>query len=100
MLLGERVEEILFEKCIELLKKGSVAGKLDALLFIQDIITSENQENKDYLEANAGTLLGALQVVLSSLLSRPSSQVTIKFLMYFLDMIHKLVTIKSFLKVK
>ena len=83
-----------------MLKKGSVAGKLDALLFIQDIITSENQENKDFLEANAGLLLEALQVVLSLLLSRPSSQVPIKFLLYFLDVVHKLVTIKSFLKVK
>ncbi len=97
--MGEKVEGRLFQRCVELLKMGSIAGKLDALLFIQDIIISENKENKKFLVTKSDYLFEAIKTVLETLLSRPKTKVPVKFLIYFLNFIHKLVTIKSFLKV-
>lgn len=98
-MLGDGIEEGLFNKCMELLKRGSVAGKLDALLFVQDIITSDIQENRDFLVKKATALTDALQAVLNNLVLRSKSQIPLKFLHYFLDVVHKLTIIKPFLKV-
>ena len=74
--------------------------KLDALIYIHDIVTSEEEENKKLIKQKANVLLQALRLVLREVFDKPRNEVPTKFLIYFLNMSHKLCSIRIFLKVK
>jgi len=79
---------------------GTVSNKLDALLFIHDIATSENEENKQFLKEKSDMLIIALKMVLAEVFEKPRKEIPAKFLIYFLNMTHKLCSIRVFLKVR
>jgi len=87
-----------FDKSVQLLINGTVSNKLDALLFIHDIATSENEENKQFLKEKSDMLIQALKMVLAEVFEKPRKEIPAKFLIYFLNMTHKLCSIRVFLK--
>jgi len=93
-----KVDEETFDKQVNLLINGGVSNKLDALLYIHDIATSENEENKNFMKAKADMLLHALHIVLKSIFERPKNEIPVKFVFYFLTMAHKLCSVRSLLR--
>mmetsp|Transcript_27961 Transcript_27961/g.24636 ORF Transcript_27961/g.24636 Transcript_27961/m.24636 type:complete len:102 (-) Transcript_27961:279-584(-) len=84
------VNDELFNNCLNLLVNGNMANKLDALFFINDIMTSELSENKEFLKERADSLVQALHIVMKQLFDKPKSETPIKFIMHFLEMILRL----------
>jgi len=78
---------------------GSTPSKLDAMLFLQDMITSENEDNQNVLKAKASSLIEALQVLIKNTFDKPRSEVTVKFIIFILNSIHKICTISLIMKV-
>ena len=95
---GQKIEEELFDRNLNLLVSGSMSNRLDALLLIHDIVVADNEETRDFLRIKADDLIKALYVTLKNVFERSKNEVPLKFAFYFLNMTHKLCSIRAFLK--
>jgi len=96
---GQRIEEELFDRNLNLLVSGGMSNRLDALLLIHDIVVVDNEETKEFLRIKADDLIKALYVTLKSVFEKQKHEIPLKFAFYFLNMTHKLCSIRAFLKV-
>jgi len=95
---GQKIEEELFDRNLNLLVSGSMSNRLDALLLIHDIVIADNEETRDFLRIKADDLIKALYVTLKNVFEKSKNEVPLKFAFYFLNMTHKLCSICAFLK--
>jgi len=96
--LSKKIDPEQFDRSIYMLVNGSVTTKLDALLLIHDVATSEDEETKQFFKERVDPLMQALRSVLSEVFEKPRKDIPAKFLIYFLNMTHKLCSIRVFLK--
>lgn len=89
----------MFDRSIYALINGTSSERLDALLHIHDLATSENEDSKRLIKNKANALLIALHTVLKMVFERSQTEFPLKFVQYFLNMSHKLCSIKNFLRV-
>ena len=78
------------------LREGTITRRIDSLLMIGEITASEKDEVKLLLKGNADVLASALLEVLKESFDR-SNSTPIPFIQYFLNMLHKLFTLKVFI---
>ena len=93
------MDEEILERTLNYLVSGTSAEKLDALLLIHDLAISESEENKKLFRKKADALIQALLAVLKVVFEHNEDEIPIKFVQYFLNMNHKLCSIKTFLRV-
>jgi len=83
---------------MELLKQGGISAKLEALLHLQDLISWETEVKQDLLKSEGDNLVRELGMILASIYGGKSSpEAPSKFMLYYLALIQKLCSIKSFL---
>lgn len=76
-----------------------MSSRLDALLLIHDIVTADNEETRDFLKVRSNDLVLTLKTTLKNVFNKPKQEIPLKFAFYFLNMTHKLCSIRAFLKV-
>ena len=88
-----------FDRSLDTLVNGDSSERLDSLLQIHDITVSDSEECRKLISNRANPLLQTLYLVLKMVFERPRQEVSMKFVNYFLNMTHKLCSLRAFLRV-
>jgi len=76
-----------------------MSNRLDSLLIIHDIVVVDSEETRDFLKVKSNDLALTLYTTMKNVFDRPKQEVPLKFAYYFLNMTHKLSSIRAFLTV-
>lgn len=68
------------------------------MLFVHEVATSELDQNKSFVRDRANILMQAIHSVFRFIFESGKNEIPVKFVFYFLNMTHKLCSIRNFLK--
>ena len=86
-------------KSIKQLKYGELSAQVDALVILNEIITSSLEEHWESLTKNANFLIETISKVLFETFDKPTEQIPLKFGKYFITIIGKVCAIEFLIKV-
>lgn len=87
------------EQKINVLATGSIPNKFDALVYLKDIISSQNEEAQQVTNQRANEVIGSLTAILNQMFEKPKSEIPLKFVTALLTTVVHICEIKKFMQV-
>lgn len=80
-------------KHIKQLKYGDLSAQVDALVILNELITSNLEQKKDSLANNASYMIDTISKVLYDVFNKPVESIPLKFGRYFISIVNKVCSI-------
>jgi hypothetical protein len=77
-----------------MLKFGDLSKRVDTLVILNDMVSTNVEERKHDLVDRSNDLLGAITHVLMDIFDKPVQEIPLRFAKYFLGVVHKVSSCK------